>query len=406
MLNIWEFGFKSRKNIFKKNKNYEERKGLLMRYTFQDSNDFPVQKDFIQDLQDFITISTEAVTLEKSTIEIKTESREKTVNFEKTIQEIERFEKDLMDYIESRTLGTKERTIQDIEARILETLSNVVLAKKDEERTDLDNQNKLDLMEIQQLDERMLSILSPFFETSIYGARSSYHATGEDKKLRGEQVSFIDVMQYEFELKFMQDMLRVKDLQNLVLPIWAKSGILSREEKVKTVDVSDFYITNMEYDGINLRTVIEDKDPENGFIISADEKTFLVVHKDYEITGDEELAAALDRESVVTFVTKLKELFTEFVVSKKLVKIMLDGKNAIDENRIFDCLKIIASIYGQLVAECIKRGYTKGEISIKIEEPEGSRTEKYLEISKISKELSTLGNKGEELAAKLKITEA
>ena len=83
---------------------------------------------------------------------------------------------------------------------------------------------------------------------------------------------------------------------------------------------------------------------------------------------------------------------------------MLDGKNAIDENMIFDSLKLIASMYGQLVAECIKRGYTEGEITIKIEEPEGFRTEKYLEKSEILKELSTIGIEGEELASNLRVT--
>ena len=353
-----------------------------MRYTFQDSTDFPVQRDFIWDLQNFIAISNEVIPLEKSAIEIKTGNREKTVNLEKRVQGIDRFEKDLRDYIESRTAGIEESDILDIGARILETLSTVVLAKKNEEREDLDNQSKLDLIELQQLDKRILSILSPFFEASIYGAGSSYHASVENKKLRGKQVSFVDAMQYEFELKFTHDTLRVKDLQNLVLPIWAKSGILSREEKVKIIDVSDFYITNIEYDGSNLRTVIEDKDPENKFIISSDEKTFLIAHKDYEITEDGELVAALDRESIATFLNKLKKLFTEFVVSKKLSRIMLDGKNAIDENKIFDCLKLIASMYGQLVAECIKRGYTKGEITIKIEGPEGVRTENTLRYRK------------------------
>jgi len=78
----------------------------------------------------------------------------------------------------------------------------------------------------------------------------------------------------------------------------------------------------------------------------------------------------------------------------------------VDENRIFDCLKLIASTYGQLVGECIKRGYTKGEITIKIEEPEGFRTEKYLEKSEVSRKLSTIGSEGEELAVLLKVTES
>lgn len=66
-----------------------------MRYTFQDSTDFPVQRDFIQDLQDFIRISTEVIPLEKSAIKIKNESKGKIAISEKRIQEIDMFEKDI-----------------------------------------------------------------------------------------------------------------------------------------------------------------------------------------------------------------------------------------------------------------------------------------------------------------------
>lgn len=377
-----------------------------MRYTFQDSTDFPVQKDFVQDLQDFIAISKEVIPLEKSAIEIKAENKEKTVYLERRLEEIDRFGNDVRDYIESRTVGVGENDILEIKAKILETSSTASLAKKNEELDALNRQSKLDLLEVQQLEERILSILSPFFETSIYGARDTYYAFIEDKILRGKQVSFVDGMQYEFEMGFTQNTLKVKDLQILALPIWAKSGIISRETKVKKIDVSNLYITSIEYEGNNLKAVLEDKAPEDRFIISADEKTFLILHKDYEITGDKELAASLNRDSVAMFIMKLKELFTEYVVSKKLRRITLDGKNVVDENRIFDCLKLIASIYGQLVDECIKRGYSDGEITIKIEEPEGIRTEKYIEKSEISRELSTIGSEGEQLAKELRVIEA
>lgn len=377
-----------------------------MRYTFQNSTDFPVQRDFIRDMQDFIRISKEVIPLEKSAIKIKNENREKIAISEKRVQEIDLFEKDIRDCIESRTAVIDTVEILDVKARTLEASSTVALAKKNEKLEELDRENKLDLMEVQQLDTRILSALSPFFEDSIYGAQNTYYAYIEDKTLRGKQVGFVDSMQYEFELLFTQDTLKVKDLQNLTLPIWSKSGILTREEKVKRLDVSDFYITNVEYEGNNLRAVLEDnKDLENRFTISADEKTFLIVHKDYEITGYEELAAALNRDSVDAFIIKLKELFTESVGSKSLRRIMLDGKNVIDENRVFDCLKLIASIYGKLVNECIEKGYTDGEITIKIEGPEGIRTEKYLEKSEVSSELSTIGNEGQELAKILRVAE-
>ncbi|NLU57506.1 MAG: hypothetical protein GXX12_08690 [Methanosarcina thermophila] len=377
-----------------------------MRYTFQDYTDFPIQRDFIGDLQDFIKISKEVIPLEKSAIKIKKENQEKLGVFERRIQEINRLEKDIRDYIESRTAGIDAPEILELRKRILETSSSAALEMKNEKLAELDRQNKLDLMETQQLYERILSVLGPFFEDSIYGAQNTYYVYIEDKVLRGKHIGSIENMQYEFDLLFTQDTLKVKDLQNLSLPIWAKSGILSREKKVKSFDVSDFYITNIEYEGNNLRAVIEDKDSENRFIISSDEKAFLIAHRDYEITRDPDLAAALNKNSVDAFISKLKNFFRESVGSESLRRITIDGRNAVEENKIFDCLKLIASIYGKLVTECLERGYTEGEITIKIEEPVGIRTEKYLEKSEIYRELSTLGSEGKELAALLRVSDA
>lgn len=383
--------------------------GFAMIYTFQDSTVLPVQRDFIQDIQDFIAISKEVIPLERSAIEIKRTNKQEVSLYEKRIQQVEEFERDIRDYLESRTIGIKAEDVLEIKARTLEASSNIALAKKNEKLEELDQQNKLDLTELQQLEARILTILSPFFEKSIYGAKHAYSAWLENKKLRGKQVSFIDRIGYEFELYFTQDSLKVKDLQThpepITLPVWSKSGILSREEKLKRIDISDFYIANLESEGNNLTTLLEDKDAEHKFTISTNENTFLILHNDYEITGDQELFSALDKNSIEAFILKLKEFFTETGISKELRRIVFDGRNAFGENKIFDCLKLIASIYGPLVMQCIERGYTEGEITIKIEVPEGIRTEKYLEKSEVVRELSTLGSEGIELARILRVTE-
>lgn len=389
------------KNIFL----CEKSGGFKIRYTFQNSTELSVQRDFVQDMQDFIAISKEVIPLEKSAITIKNENRERRAVFEKMIQEIDLFEKEMRECIETLAAGVDSPEILEVKEKTLETSSSVALAKKNEKLAEIDSENKLGLMEIQQLDTRILAALSPFFEDSIYGAQNEYYAFIKDKTIKGKQIGFVDNLQYEFELLFTQDTLKVKDLQNLTLPIWSKGGILSREEKVKKIDVSDFYIKNINYEKNNLKTVLEDKDAENKFTISSDEKAFLIIHRDYEITRDQELAAALNRESVDSFITKLKGFFTEFVGSKKLINITFDGKNVMEENRVFECLKLIASIYGRLVTECLEKGYTEGEITIKIEEPGGTRTEKYLEKSEISKELSTIGREGEDLATLLRVKE-
>ncbi len=377
-----------------------------MKYTFQDSTALPVQRDFIQDLQEFVVISKEVLPLEKSAIKIREENILETEIFEKTIQDIEEFETDLNIYLESRTAEIKEDTILEIKDTVLQTLSTAVITKKNEKLEELNKQHKQNLTEVEQLQTKILSSLSSFFENSIYGAKKAYYASFEDKKLRGKQISFLNGMQCEFDLDFTQDNFKVKDLHNLVLPIWVRSGILSREKKVKKYDLSDFHVTSVECEANKLRIILEDKDPENKFIFSANEESLLIQHRDYEITGDSELVAALNRDSVDIFMIKVKELFKTSVGAKILRRVTFDGKNVFDDNRVFDCLKLIASIYGQLVTQCIERGYTDGEITIKIEESGRIRTEKYLEKSEIFSELSSLGNEGRELAAVLRVTEA
>jgi len=73
-----------------------------MKYTFQDSTELPVQRDFIQDLQDYISISKEAIPLEKSIIGIKQGNKEETAISQSKLEEIDMFQKDVIDYIEER----------------------------------------------------------------------------------------------------------------------------------------------------------------------------------------------------------------------------------------------------------------------------------------------------------------
>ena len=375
-----------------------------MRYTFQDSTEFPVQRDFIQDIQDFIEIAKEVIPLEKSLIEIKRINKQKVNLLERRIQEINEFEKDLKDYIESRTYAIKASDILEIKARTLEVVSTAALSQKNEKIEGINQQNQLDLVELQQLEERILLILSPFFENGIYGAQNAYSAWVEDKKLKGRQISSVEEMRYEFEIYFTQDIVKVKDLQaGLAIPIWSQSGILSREKKVKTLDVSNFYIMNLESERNKLTATLEDADSGDKFSLSANENTFLILYRDYEITGDEDLASSLDRHAISAFITKLGVLFTDFIGSSELRRIIFKGKNVFEENRILDCLKQIASIYAPLIIQAIERGYTEGEVAIKIESPEGIRTEKYLEKSEIAKKLLSIGAEGEELARTLRV---
>lgn len=377
-----------------------------IKYTFQDSTELPVQRDFIQDLQDFLKVSEEIIPLERSAIRTKEENREGNAILEKRIREIDEFQTEVAAYLEKVTQEVDSEDILEIKSKILETCAAAASEKKSEDLEELEKDTRTAQNEIQQLETKMLSILSPFFEEGIYGAEHAYSATVEEKKLKGTQVSSIGGMQYEFDLTFSEDMIKVGDLQELTLPIWVKAGILHKEDKIKDLEISDFYVMSVEYEGNSLNTVFEDKDGEHRITISADEMAYLILHGDYEISGDEELAASIDMDSIYELIKKLKQLFKESVESRKLRRVLLEGKNVMDENRVRNCLMLIAGIYGKLIRECIERGYTKGEITIKIEEPGGTRTEKYLPNSVILSRLSDIGSEGLELAEILGVAKA
>ncbi|MFY1112771.1 MAG: hypothetical protein AB3K77_14000 [Methanosarcinaceae archaeon] len=376
-----------------------------IKYTFQDSTEFPVQRDFIQDLQDFLGVSEEVIPLERSAIRTKEENRAGTAILEKRIREIDEFQIEVTGYLEKLTQEVDSEDILEIKNKILETCDAAASGKKDENLEELEKETRIARNEIQQLETKILSILSPFFEAGIYGAKHAYSAAVEGKKLTGMQVSSIDSIQYEYDLTFAEDMIKVGDLHEFTLPIWVKAGILHKEDKIKKLDVSDFHIMSIEYEGNSLSTVFEDKDGEHRITISADEMSYLILHGDYEISGDEKLAASIDTDAFYELTKKLKQFFKESVESRKLRRVLLEGKNVMDENRVQDSLKLIAGIYGKLIGECVERGYTKGEISIKIEEPGGIRTEKYLSSSELLSRLSDIGSEGLELAGILGITE-
>ncbi|MBP2030408.1 hypothetical protein J2755_001342 [Methanohalophilus levihalophilus] len=369
-----------------------------MKYTHQDSTELSVQVDFIQDLQKFLKISKEVIPLENSATKIKEDNKEQIVILEHMIQKIDQFQKDTSDFLEKITLGVDSKPILEIRDEIINTCSYASSRENNRLFDDIEERSKRTQNEVKHLESRMLSILNPLFINGVYGADNSYSAFVKDKRLVGQQVSSIANMQYEFELTFTENTIKVEDLQELKLPIWSTGGIIHKESKLKEMDVSDFYVTSIEYDGVNLKAVIEDKDSEHRFTISGDENSYIIHYGDYDITGDSALMESINMDYVDIIAKKLGELFSKSVASKRLAMILLDNRDAMADNRIFECIKIIASKYGEIIKECTDRGYKKEEVTIKIEMVDGTRTEKFVAKSDIYGQLASIGSEGLELA--------
>ncbi|KXS42041.1 MAG: hypothetical protein AWU59_1830 [Methanolobus sp. T82-4] len=377
-----------------------------MKYTFQDSTELPYQRDFINDLHEFIKISKELILLEAEAKDINETSKKNTVLLERQFQEIDELEKSLNVFLMDVSSSNESLSPTGIVDEIISSIGSIASKKKMELEKQHEEYLKTAAYRIGELNSKMLSIMNPFFEDSIYGSRNTYSMSQDNQKLNGKQISFAGQMEYWFELEFNNNELKVDDLyKDFSLPVWTSGGLLHREDKVKDMDLSDYLITSIEYNGDeHLEAVLRDGKSEHIFKIVADDNTFIIFYNDQDVTTDEDLVKSIDEEAVKALIRNMEQYFSVAVQSRVLTHVFIDGKDAISENLVIDCLKLIAANYGILVDECIAKGYNKDEITIKIERPDDTRTEKYISKADAFKQLSEIGSEGLELAGLLNVS--
>jgi C4-type Zn-finger protein len=247
----------------------------------------------------------------------------------------------------------------------------------------------------------LLNNLNPLFESGIYGANKAYSVSSKDGTLKGTLKASFSGMEYSCDLAYAHDVLPVRVLSGeLSLPTWTKAGIFSKENKVKMIEVSEYTITSMNFDGdkhVDLSFV--NKKGDQKFKIVSDNDTYQIYQGEFEITADEKLLQSLNIDNIAGVVDEVKKYLEHNVKFQKLNHILLDGEDAVRNNEVFDCLKLIAEQYGEIVSESLDKGYVKNEITIKIEAEDGTRTEKYITKEEAFDQLAELGSEGLELAS-------
>ncbi|WP_321416973.1 hypothetical protein [uncultured Methanomethylovorans sp.] len=378
-----------------------------MKYTFQDSTELPVQRDFIKDLQDFVKLCKEILPIEKASYLLNEKKRKSTLLVESEIKALDGFETGVSKAIQELNKNIEGMDLSSVKDESIASIASISSRKKTELGKELDDNVKTADFELDQLSTKMLSLMDSVFKEGIYNSVDTYLLQQEDESISGKQVSFAENMEYWFGLNFNETLLKVDHLyKNFSLPIWVSGGLLHREDRVKSLDLSNHRVVSIEYnENEHFEVLLKDDNSEHIFRIVADGNTFMIFHNDHDITVDEELVQSMVKEDVLLLIKKMKQYFLVGVQSRALLKVLIDGKDAISENRVFDCLKIIAVKYGDLINECLVRGYNKEEITIKIEHPDETRTEKYVSKTEIFRQLSDAGSAGLELADLMNVTE-
>jgi len=372
-----------------------------MRYTFQDSTALPLQRDFIQDLNDFIGTAKKVIPLENSAIELSEDESEEVTSLEARILGLDKFSKDVQAYVDELSRDARDKEILECRNAIMDAC--IMTSTKE-----LKNLNqKLDFIRndsesgLYDIEKEILATLNPLFRSGIYGATNRYHLVMKEGLLRGTMTAIFSGMEYTSDLTYAHDTLTVKEAYgDLFLPAWTKSGLIHKENKVKMVDVSDYLVTSVNYDGVDhINATFETKKKDQQFKISCSDGNCQVTFGDIDITSDETLVRSLKIGNIEALMSELRKYAELFIRSQTLTQIMLDGRDAVRNNEVFDCLKLIAQQYGEIIRESTERGYVKNEITIKVESSDGTRTEKYITKQEAFDRLSEIGSEGLELAS-------
>ena len=294
-----------------------------MRYTFQDSTDLPLQRDFIQDLNDFIDIAKKVLPLENNAIELHDEESGEASSLESRIVNLDKFSKDIQKYVDELSQGAEDKEILEcrntvIDACIENSEKGLKLLNQKLEQIKRESESGL-----YKIESDILNTLNPLFRSGIYASSKKYYASMKDDSLKGTLKASFSGIDYSSDLTYSHDVLTIKEVYgDLFLPTWTKAGII---HKVKMLDVSEFVVTSINYDGnYHIDTSFENRKKEQKFKISCDADNSQIYYKDLDITADETLLKSVKIESIDNLMAELRKYVEMFIKTQTLTQILLD----------------------------------------------------------------------------------
>jgi hypothetical protein len=371
-----------------------------MKYVYQDSSELPVQRDFIEDLKIFLDITSKVIPLENSIIEIKCEHKKALRELKNRIKGMNNFEEKLRFFLKRLVNEVNIEDVVPCANIVLQTCSENLGKKREVLEAEYRKIENGNVQEYKKFENKIFEVLTRYLVSGVYGAEKKFEIYSSANSVTGKMEGSVSGLQYHYKLGFEEESLTVEKLiGNLSLPSWIRTGILLKEEKIKIQDISEFLVSSLEYDNQkNFCLILESKKINRKFRIESEEGRYFVYEDDKEITADKELEAFVDMESLSKIPERIKNYLRINIRTYTLSKVMLDEEDAVSTNQIFDCLKVIAEQYGVIVQECLVKGLNKEEITIKIEEADGARTEKYVSKNEIYTQLAKVGSEGIEIA--------
>ncbi|MBA1341447.1 MAG: hypothetical protein C5S40_04840 [ANME-2 cluster archaeon] len=375
-----------------------------MTFVFQNSKEMPVQKNFIDDLNNLLDLIEKILPIENKAIELNSQIKKEEEMFEKESSGMTKFSNELNDFLENLSKNYQLEPVEKCKIKITETSAACIEKQKEQMRITLDDLTRRSKDEVDQMAEQIRTELEPFLWSMVYNVNKIQLITASAEKLNGSITMGINGLSYNYDITYNEVPLQIKKfIDEISIPIWSKGGLIHKENRIKKLDISEYLIKRI-YNNDDFQLDLENKKGTKKVNIRVPEeiKHASIIYIDEaktDITSSEDLLAQVDFYKLRELIRGIKEYVDNEanIVSKTLISVEIDEKDAIASNEIFDSIKIITSQYGEIVFEILNNGFTKEEIVIKEIIKDGTRNEIFISVDEISNRLSALGGDGLEL---------
>ena len=375
-----------------------------MTFVFQNSKEMPVQKNFIDDLNNLLDLIEKILPIENKAIELNSQIKKEEEKFEKESSAMTKFNNELKDSLEKLSENYQLEPVENCKVKVNETSAAYIEKQKEQMKIALDDITRRSKDEVGRMAELIRIELEPFLWSMVYNVDKTQLITASAEKVTGSITMGINGLSYNYDITYNEAPLQIKKfIDEISIPIWSKSGLIHKENRIKKLDISEYIIKRI-YNNDDFQLDLENKKGTKKVNIKVPEeiKHAIIMYIDEtatNITSSEDLLAQVDFYKLRELIQGIKEYVDNEanIISKTLVSIEIDENDAIASNEIFDSVKIITSQYGEIVSEILNNGFTKEEIVIKEIIKDGTRNEIFISVDEISKRLSALGGDGLEL---------
>ncbi len=388
-----------------------------MKYLYGDSTEFPLQKDFLGQLDNYVDTSIKSITLENKIFSLNEDIKDKRRLKNSVLDEMDSFLITVESAIADAVAGSKEQeTILKYAEKSKEFLKKFIEEGKAKFSDEIFREiEELEKNVYEAVEENRKTLELFFISDPIPIVNKKYTLKARDEgyfaKIQidcdGEISSIFEIA--SSELPFWKSQVKAYDfVKGIEIPAKMKKPFLKKELAPDMVGIDNYLLGDLVLSGEELEIVFRkrlDTSAERFRLKMNFGDEFAVEVYRAEENGVEKNVQVVPELKSALNIFKLRELGEKtiehinalYTKKHRLESIYLGGKDVLEENLVFELMQKVADLFSPTVAEIKKHSPSAEELSLKAEDETGERSEIYLKKTTVKDKLIAIKEKGDKL---------